>query len=122
STERCATMNKINQWLEHIKTSIPKEAYGYPVSMYSVALEGWRRGLKLKFKNNGFKVRAVTEYSLSGYGKTVEFKGIRSKLVSNEAVIICINKERTKQFLSEANVKIPEGKMFRGGDAEKIIN
>lgn len=108
-------------WLDHIKTSIPKEAYGYPVSMYSVALEGWRRGLTLKFINNGFKVRAVTEFELSGFGESVKFKGVRPELVSREAILTCIYKERTKEQFLKANVKTPQGKMFNREDNEKIV-
>lgn len=104
-------MSNTYEWLKHIETSIPEEAYGYPVSMYSVALEGWRRGLSLSFRNN-FRVKAVTPYILSGYGKEIEFTGTRSNLVKRKAINICCNKEITKQYLLNSGVMTPNGEVF----------
>lgn len=113
-------MQKSFEWLGHIETSIPEEAYGYPVSMYSIALEGWRRGLSLKFRNN-FRVKAVLPYTLSGYGREIEFLGVRSELVSKKAIHICMNKEKTKEYLIKSHVATPKGKKFQQEDNNEII-
>lgn len=102
---------KLYTWLSHIEDSIPKEAYGYPISMYSIALEGWRRGLSLKFKNNN-KVSSVINYSLSDGENTYYFMGSRGSLVTSEANKICSDKYLTKKYLSKADVSIPEGSFF----------
>ena len=99
------------KWVSHLKDSIPEEAYGYPVSMYSIALEGWRRGLELRFENNN-RVKSVIRYSLSDGKKTHYFTGSQGDLVSREAIRICSNKALTKEYLSKAEVTIAEGKVF----------
>lgn len=98
-------------WLTHLKKSIPSEAYGYPISMYSIALEGWRRGLQLKFINNN-RANSVIRYSLKYQDKEHYFMGSMGDLVSKEAIRICRDKNSTKKYLAEANVPIPEGKFF----------
>lgn len=103
--------NKLYTWLPHIENSIPKEAYGYPISMYSIALEGWRRGLSLKYQNNN-KISSVINYSLSNGENTYYFMGSRGSLITSEANKICRNKYLTKKYLSEAGVSIPKGDYF----------
>lgn len=101
----------IENWLPHLRDSIPKEAFGYSVSMYSIALEGWRRGLTLKFINNN-KSKSVINYSLSHEGRTHMFMGSRGDKVSSEAIRICRKKDLTKKYLEQGNVPIPKGKIF----------
>lgn len=106
-------MKKANAstWLPHLNNSIPKEAYGYPISMYSIALEGWRRGLQLKFINNN-RQNSVIRYSLQHKNKEHYFMGSMGDLVSKEAIKICRNKHLTKDYLAKGNVPIPEGQFF----------
>jgi D-alanine-D-alanine ligase-like ATP-grasp enzyme/acylphosphatase len=100
-----------NNWLSHLKDSVPKEAYGYPVGMYSIALEGWRRGLSLKFINNN-RPRTVIKYVLSDGDKSHSYTAALGDGVTNEAKKICNNKHLTKEYLSKANVSIPIGEFF----------
>lgn len=104
-------MNERVQWLPHLRDSIPVEAYGYSVSMYSIALEGWRRGLTLKFTNNN-RSKSVIRYSLSDGMKEHHFMGAQGDLITKEAISICKDKYLTKKYLSEAGVSIPEGEYF----------
>src|SRR5690625_359391 len=102
-----STNNKPYRWLPHLETSIPKDMQGYKVSSYAVALEGWRRGLTLKYidrQRNPLKVR----YSLSDGHNEYIFAGSRGNLVTDEAIRICIDKHLTKKYLQEANVPTPE--------------
>ncbi|WP_088032419.1 acylphosphatase [Evansella clarkii] len=113
------------EWLAHLEDSVPKEAFGYTVSMYSIALEGWRRGLTLKFINvyNRKKDKYEINYSFMEEGNERKFSVTRGDLVPKEAVRVCINKDLTKDYLLKAKVPTPEGEVF-GEDAtdEEIIN
>lgn len=109
-------------WLPQLKDSIPKEVKGTKVSSYAIALEGWRRGLTLKYINvarNPLKIR----YSLSSKDTEIVFAGSRGSKVSQKAVKICIDKFLTKKYLMEANVPTPEGEKFDGSTkVEDIVS
>src|SRR5690625_4265030 len=94
------------QWLAHLKNSIPQEAYGYTISMYCVALEGWRRGLDLKFINSS-RSKAHTLFSLSNEDKEHVFSVSRGDKVPKSAIQICINKNLTKEYLLRSDVPAP---------------
>src|SRR5690625_4879964 len=107
-------------WLPHLKDSVPKDVQGLKVTSYSIALEGWRRGLILKYYNrrrNPLRIR----YSLSDGEKEIIFAGSRGSPVSNEAVKICIDKYLTKKYLKEANVPTPEGALFNSEHSKDEI-
>ncbi|MFD1609355.1 acylphosphatase [Oceanobacillus luteolus] len=110
------------RWLSHLEGCLPTEARGYPVSMYSIALEGWRRGLSVKFENNN-RVRSVIRYSLSDGVKTHYFMGSRGDLVTKEAMRITGDKSLTKKYLAEAGVMIAQGQVFdENVDDDTIID
>ncbi|MDE5415821.1 acylphosphatase [Alkalihalobacterium chitinilyticum] len=96
-------------------------ARGFGLCAYLVALEGWRRGLTLKWHNNprlvtDMKILGVNPigktFSLSNNNKTHFFNRSRGDLVTKEAVEICRNKEKTKELLDNANVPVPQGRQF----------
>lgn len=99
------------QWLSHLQDSIPEEAFGYTVSMYSVALEGWRRGLTLKFINNNRR-KSEIDYSLTHNGIEKHFCVTMGEDVTKSAVKICRDKHLTKKYLVENGVPTPEGEFF----------
>lgn len=112
--------NNIKEWLPHLKDSIPIEAQGYKVSSYALALEGWRRGLTLKYINiqrNPLKIR----YSLSDGNNEYIFAGSRGNLVTKEAIRICMNKYLTKKYLEKANVPTPKGEIFGNSSSDKEV-
>lgn len=101
------------RWLPHLRDAVPPAGQGKRISTYTVALEGWRRGLKLKFYSvfedgNKLKVR----YSLSNGEKTHHFSLSMGDKVSDRAFEICDDKQLTKEYLNKMNVPVPEGKMF----------
>lgn len=108
--------------LPQLEGSIPQEAFGYTVSLYSVALEGWRRGLSLKFINDN-QTRSLVRYSLSDGDTEHRFQVARGDAVPKKAIKVCVNKNLTKDYLKKAYVPVPEGDNF-GEDAsdEEIIN
>lgn len=100
-------------WLSHLNDSVPLAAQGSGTCMYIMALEGWRRGLELKFMIKDRKnLLSAVSYSLSDGKREHVFHGSRGDLVSNEAIKICSNKGLTNKYLSDAEVSIPEGKSF----------
>ncbi|GGA64760.1 acylphosphatase [Ornithinibacillus halotolerans] len=110
------------EWLPHLEDSIPDEVNGDKLSMYSIALEGWRRGLTTKFYNTKYGKKYEINYSLSNKEKELKFAVSKGPNVSKEAMKICKNKVLTKEYLSEANVSVPKGRNFnKNHPNEEII-
>lgn len=94
---------------------------GFNLDAYLVALEGWRRGLKLKWyydfspytdlKPIGFNPIGKG-FSLSSDEKTHYFFRSRGDKVDNVAVDICQNKAKTKLYLEKNNIPILKGYVF----------
>lgn len=110
------------RWLPHLEDAVPSAGQGKRISTYTVSLEGWRRGLQLKFYSvfedgNKLKVR----YSLSNGDKTHHFSLSMGDKVSKKAFDICADKELTKQYLRNYGVPVPEGKMFEEDADDKEI-
>lgn len=101
------------RWLPHLKDAVPPAGQGKRISTYTIALEGWRRGLDLKFYSvfedgNKLKVR----YSLGNSDKVHHFSLSMGDRVSEKAFEICDDKDLTKQYLAKEGVPVPLGKMF----------
>lgn len=110
-----------NTWLPHLIKSVPIEARKNRTSMYTIALEGWRRGLKLKFYNLMEYDKLQVRYSLTYKGNERHFAGSSGDLVTNKAFEICEDKSITNKYLANANVPIPKGKSFDKESTEKEI-
>lgn len=112
------------KWLPHLEEAVPTAGYGKKLSAYTIALEGWRRGLTLKFytitgEENNLKYR----YSLTYEGREHKFESSKGDKITDEAFDICDNKHLTKEYLSRAGVPVPQGKRFEEGITdEEIIN
>src|SRR5690625_3542408 len=107
-------------WLPHLKHSVPDSVRGYTISFYSIALEGWRRGLTLKFINENRRKSEIL-YQLSSKEKSHDFVVSRGDLIKAETVKICRNKHETKKHLQSANVPTPDGRKFDGETANTEI-
>lgn len=115
-TEAKSNKNEHNveyKWMPHLRDAVPTAGQGKRISTYTVALEGWRRGMQLTFYSvfedgNKLKVR----YSLEHKNKVHHFSLSMGDKVSEEAFRICDDKDLTKQYLAKGNVPIPQGKMF----------
>lgn len=99
---------------------------------FAVALEGWRRGLKLKWYTKDsehfqdmiiFGVNPPGRlFSLSSSKRTHYFFRTRGDKVANEAVELAADKGVTKDILARANVPVPQGKGFdESATDEEII-
>jgi len=113
-----------NNWLKHINREMTLQAKGLDLCPYLIALEGWRRGLKLTWlvgDTNKSDIRIFGQkhipmrlFSLSSDEKKHYFFRSRGDLVSNKAINVCMNKEETKKYLLKNNVPTPLGKRFTG--------
>ena len=110
--------SKERVWLPHLSNSIPKDIYGYSISMYSLALEGWRRGLTLRFENIN-RSKAQTIFYLADGEKEHRFAVSRGDKVPQTAIKTCINKNLTKEHLIKADVPTPLGRVFEDSNGEK---
>ncbi|WP_163969618.1 ATP-grasp domain-containing protein [Oceanobacillus halotolerans] len=107
-------------YLAHLEDSIPEGISGYSLGMYCVALEGWRRGLTLKFINNNRK-KSELDYSLTLKDKTHYFTVTRGDAVPRSAIKACINKNITKDYLLKAGVPTPKGDTFGEENSDEEI-
>lgn len=94
---------------------------GFNLDSYLVALEGWRRGLALKWYGDPSVVTDLKIIGFSPLGKTFSlsddnmthfFYRSRGDKVTNEAVDIGADKHLTKEHLIKANVPAPKGKNY----------
>ncbi|MEJ8766705.1 acylphosphatase [Oceanobacillus sp. HCA-5259] len=100
-------------WLPHLINAVPAAGFGKRLSLYTIALEGWRRGLKLKFftlddPENKLRIR----YTLSSDEREHTFESSKGDKTTDLAYKICDNKYLTKEYLQKAGVPVAEGKSF----------
>lgn len=122
---------KQTEWLPHLTEAVTAKAEGPLLDSYAVALEGWRRGLTLRWhvKDSERFREMYTWYvdepgqlfSLSSGEKTHYFFRTRGDLVANEAVKIGKDKEWTKEMLKKSEVRVPEGGRFSSNDTDQKI-
>lgn len=112
------------EWLPHLNQAIPPEAKRNRISLYLIALEGYRRGLTLTFYNevNQEQNRKLI-YSLSTENSIHYFNESSGDANTDEAFYICGNKGLTEDYLQQNNVPIPKGKVFTNEHAmEEVID
>lgn len=112
--------------LPTLSKKVVKDITGFQLCSYLVALEGWRRGLELKWYRDETSLCKLDRmnssthgkfYSLSNGDKIHYFFRSRGDKVANKAVRTCQNKEETKAFLEKSNVPIPVGKTLDTDEA-----
>lgn len=112
-------MNK--EWLPHLKDCVPATVSGDRLSIYAIALEGWRRGLTLKFYTSKLRNKIIVRYTLSNNEKEIYFSYTAGEGVTPEAMRISGSKILTKKQLLQANVPTPPGKEFTNSTTNKEI-
>ncbi|KGX87203.1 acylphosphatase [Pontibacillus litoralis] len=108
--------------LPQLSADVVKNARKTRLDAFAVALEGWRRGLKLKWYTRDsehfqdmviFGVNPPGRlFSLSSEERTHYFFRTRGDKVTNEAVEIGSEKDDTKIYLEKAGVPVPKGRGF----------
>lgn len=107
---------KNENWLPHLTNEMMVGARNNNLCSYVIALEGWRRGLTLKFysrrvKNDTLHVPGCL-FSLSDGSVTHKFYKSRGMRVKGEAFTIGGNKILTKKTMKQHNLPVPEGRIF----------
>ncbi|WP_121638833.1 hypothetical protein [Virgibacillus sp. Bac330] len=120
-----------SEWLPHLSNEIVTDAQGYLLDAYAVALEGWRRGLTLRWHvkdSEKFKEMSTWYvdnpgqlFSLRSESHTHYFFRTRGDKVTNDAVRIGKDKDLTKQALSRADVPVPKGRQFTNEEPDEAI-
>lgn len=111
-------------WLPHLVNAVPIKGFGKKLSMYTIALEGWRRGLKLKFfriddPENKLRIR----YTLASEDREHYFESSKGDKTTDLAYEICNDKHLTKEYLLKAGVPIAQGKRFEeDADNDDIVS
>lgn len=111
------------EWLHHLDDVIPLEARRNRISLYTIALEGWRRGLILTFHNKlNENNKPFFTYSLQSKERIHYFYESSGDKNTKEAFKICDDKSLTSEYLSKADVPIPLGEKFSSKvSVEEII-
>src|SRR5690625_1042828 len=110
------------KWLSHLEESLPKNVHGYRTTMYAIALEGWRRGLTITFKNFNRNLSNTTFELINGR-KNNRFRALSGELITREAIRTCTDKFKTKEYLLKNNVPTPQGKLFdKNSNIERILS
>lgn len=98
----------------------------FNIDSYLMALEGWRRGLSLKFYQKPLEVTDLQvigfdpvgkSFSLSSENRTHYFYRSRGDKVDNAAMEIGTNKQAAKEYLAQAGVPVAEGFTFTSNDS-----
>lgn len=107
------------EWLPHLKEGIPIEARHNRTSLYTIALEGWRRGLSLSFHNIIDEDNQVLlKYRLKSNERVHYFDESSGDKNTKEAFSICNDKYLTSQYLKKAQVPIPQD--IKAGPSDSI--
>lgn len=117
--------------LPQLPNKITKSARKTRLDAFAVALEGWRRGLTLKWYTKDsehfqdmiiFGVNPPGRlFSLSNGERTHYFFRTRGDKVTNEAVELMDDKGITKQIMEDNNIYVPQGKSFGEEDSDEDI-
>lgn len=109
---------------------VVQDAQGWNLDAYTIALEGWRRGLTLRWHTKDSEEFSKIKtwfvdspgrlFSLSSDDKTHYFFRTRGDKVTNEAVEIGSDKGKTKELLLKNNILVPKGKQFSVNEEEAI--
>lgn len=105
--------------MPHLPKEVVGDISGFKLDAYLIALEGWRRGLTLKWykaETSFCKLERKTGsthgrfFSLSSKDQTHYFISSRGDMVANKSVMICQSKEETKSLIGEKGVPVTKGK------------
>lgn len=117
--------------LPQLTSDITKSARKTRLDAFAVAVEGWRRGLTLKWYTKDsehfqnmiiFGVNPPGRlFSLSNGERTHYFFRTRGDKVTNEAVELMDDKGITKRIMEENNIYVPQGKSFDENDSDEDI-
>lgn len=93
----------MTQWPEHFQPDIVRDGFGGKLSSYTIALEAWRRGLKVSFLDPELRRYRVEDDA----GHAVTFIRSRPHMSTWEAVRVANDKAGTNEALRQAGLPVP---------------
>lgn len=118
-------MMQNNNWLPHLTNEMMIGARNNNLCSYVIALEGWRRGLTLKFYSRKVKKETLHVpgclFSLSDGNVTHTFYKSRGMRVKGEAFTVGGNKILTKNVLNKNGIPVPTGDVFPETVSDDVI-
>lgn len=102
--------------LPHLKNSLPKDIEKYHVSYYTVALEAWRRGLRVTFHNSkrgSLSTSYAYQYSIADENNKYHFICGRGSNTKKKAIDITQNKSEAYTYFQKEGVPTPQGSVFK---------
>ncbi|SES01521.1 ATP-grasp domain-containing protein [Salisediminibacterium halotolerans] len=105
--------------LDHLNYAVPQNGFGNRLSSYLLALEAWRRGLEVKLYLDEANDERSLLFQISDGRTKHEFKSSQGTLLSEEAKVICNDKDLTKNYLARNNVRTPSWKLFNKNEYEE---
>lgn len=89
-------------WPTHFSPEVVSGAFGSRLAGYTIALEAWRRGLRVRFKDSSLR-----KYEISDGQRSVHFDKSRPTLTTKDAIRIEQDKYLTSSYLRAAGVPVP---------------
>ena len=107
-------MDTFVSWPSSFSPTAVEDAYGDSLCGYCIALEAWRRGLKVKVREPRYN-----KYLISSNEKALTFN--KSLLVQggNRIRKLSRNKHKVKEILTDQGVDVPQGEVF---DSESSLS
>lgn len=102
-------------WPEHFSADVVREAFGPRLGGYTIALEAWRRGLRVRFFDNHLR-----KYEISDGIRKVRFDKARPSLTTAEAISIEQDKFLTAEYLRRAGVPVPDSWVLDPSDPDVL--
>lgn len=96
------------KWPEHFQPSVVRHGFGGgKLSAYCLALEAWRRGLKVTLEAPNAAILRISDGE-----KSVRFNHSKPDKTSPEAVATLRDKYKTSQLLRQAGIPVPISYLF----------
>jgi len=115
--------------LPHINKDIVKGIRGFKLDAYLIALEGWRRGLTLKWYKDQSPLCEIHTFRGSTHDKCFSLESIERKhffyrsrgdKVDNRTVNICQSKYKTNTIIKKQGISTPEDDVFNLNGANAV--
>lgn len=103
-------------WPAHFPPDVVRDAYGARLAGYTISLEAWRRGLRVRYLDSQLR-----KYEISDGARTVKFDKTRPHLTTREAIRVEQNKFLTTSALREAGVPVPEAHIIDPATEESSV-
>lgn len=91
-------------WPSAFQPQVVRDAYGERLTTYVLALEAWRRNLKVSFTDS--RIRRV--YISDTTGRTMRFIQSRPQTTTTDAHASAKNKHRANQLMDDAGLPVPK--------------